>query len=322
MKHIPPTAFDNAEPIPSRKPRPKHYMAPTDRWDFETAIQADRALNFAAVKAAHVLLDLYNHHDGCAWPSAETIAERIGVTRSTASEAVNKLAARGWFKIGTVRKGNRQGSNRYVPCLEKAGLSVGPGRHSEGFSVGSGEPQRRLQPRLSVGSDRVSASATADTNPAREPIKENPSKESSSLAHARELPASLGDDDRRRSQVNKLPLPADYQFPAGAVAAARAAPRGLSEADIVRALAGFRKRTGEGQDTAAGWARRGAAYLATVEAKPDADEMVTVGGGLCGSRRCKRSEVRAWEAYTDSRGVRHPARIGKPVSKIGTRVAV
>ena len=111
MKHIHPTAFADAEPIPSRKPRPDFYIAPTMRWDFETAIQADRKLNFAAVKAAHVLLDLYNHHDGCAWPSAETIAEKIGVTRSTASEAVNKLAKRGWFKIEAVRKGNRQGSN-------------------------------------------------------------------------------------------------------------------------------------------------------------------------------------------------------------------
>ena len=117
------------------------------------------------------------------------------------------------------------------------------------------------------------------------------------MAHARELPGSLArEDDRRRPQVDKVPLPVDYQFPAEAVAAARPASRSLSDADIAQALARFRKAAGGGQDTPAGWAKWGATYLATVEAKPDPDEMVTVRmGSLMPDRRCKRSEVKPSE---------------------------
>ena len=125
------------------------------------------------------------------------------------------------------------------------------------------------------------------------------------MAHARELPGSLGrDDDRPRPQADKIPLSADYQFPAEVIEAARAGRQKLSEADITRALTGFRKLAGEGQDTPASWARRGGAYLAKVEAKPNPDEIVHAPNGDFWYP-VKRSSLKPWQVYRDAAGVYH-----------------
>ena len=150
-------------------------------------------------------------------------------------------------------------------------------------------------------------------NPGTEPIQENPA----SPAQARESrPTSLGGSWNRSAQVA---LPDDYGFPADAVAAAKA--KGLTEADITKALEAFKRKVGSERRSPQRWADSGAAYLDKKEPAP-VDEMVMVGGGLSAGRRCKVSEVRPWWAYRDAAGIQRPARMGRPTGRFGMATAV
>lgn len=91
------------------------------------SVARDNELTGSAYRVAILIWDYTNEKYGYAWPSHSTIADNLGIHRSTVIRCIHRLAERGWLSI---EQRTGQGSaNRYYLAfgemrlrLEKDGL--------------------------------------------------------------------------------------------------------------------------------------------------------------------------------------------------------
>ena len=74
-------------------------------------VACDHDLNSGAVRVAVILWGYFNVETLDAWPAIDTMAEKIGVNRTTVIRGVNALIERQWL---TKRRGTRGRSTRYT----------------------------------------------------------------------------------------------------------------------------------------------------------------------------------------------------------------
>ena len=79
------------------------------------AMAKDKSLTSAEVRLGIVLLGYFNAERGYAWPSNETLAQELGIHRTTVTSAWQGLRAKGYF-IVQENKG-RGTTNRYYPVF-------------------------------------------------------------------------------------------------------------------------------------------------------------------------------------------------------------
>src|SRR5262249_9634271 len=89
-----------------------------NRFAWLDQVLADHGLPASAFKVAYFIAGKFNAEmNGIAWPSCETIAAAIGMSKGTAHDMVGRLQARGHLGLDPGRQG-RGHSNRYHMILK------------------------------------------------------------------------------------------------------------------------------------------------------------------------------------------------------------
>lgn len=94
-----------------------HSLSYSGKFALMAAVSNHPKTTKAAISASSVLLDFHNQTLGFSWPSLDTMAERMQVSRSTAKAAVAQLVELGFFRKEAVFIGGEQGSNRMFPIM-------------------------------------------------------------------------------------------------------------------------------------------------------------------------------------------------------------
>lgn len=239
---------------------------------FLTALALHSDAPPSAVKVAAVLMVRHNQKAGTCNPSTEGIAEDTGLGRQAVSKAVNWLRTHEFFTVKTVRHGNRQDRNTYVPNLSKAAFTLADLASEKRKAAEKGPAQCRQEATLNVPQCRREATPsvafrTGSASPKSDSNKEEGDKEE---INKEESASCARDTDLVPAEVAlkpvKVPLPTDLAFPAEAIAAARA--RGLDDGDVAAAMSAFRHANAADQRTPAGWMKGAAGWLGCQKARP------------------------------------------------------
>ena len=84
-----------------------HYA----RHSWLSLVGSDPKMTGAALRVAIHLWSHMNAERGCAWPALTTIANDMGLDKSTVTRAIKLLSTRGWINVR--RRGGRHRSNEY-----------------------------------------------------------------------------------------------------------------------------------------------------------------------------------------------------------------
>lgn len=305
-----------AAPAPAEKPIHPKYT-------FRSAIQSSRELKGATKLVALLLADFVNIKDGYACPTVRQIMDKLGMPETSVHRALRNLkdqtevnpttgeeeVVSGWFhRVQNKAANGADLRNYWFPNYAKAGSEVAKGG---GCQIDRGGCQIR-HPRVPPTAPLILTSYSLDTRQKKKEAAPSPS--------ADERPPISTEPVRTRStgQPARVPIPSDYQFPAEAVAAAKAG--GITDDALVRTRGKFLAHV-KGRDTLAGWDDRGAKWLA--RERPSAgDEIVTVFDGAGRSQPKRRGDVKPWDSYQDSAGKSHRGPYAPRVNSAGSRYAL
>ena len=274
MYHNPATHFTPAD---EPNDKPQRIAKPDFSYDrklgFLSAVIRHPKMTMAGVRAADVILDMHNHKLGYCWPSLDTMAERMGMSRSTVKAAVTLLIETGFIVKEAVRHGGHQGSNRYRPTLIEGNAR---GRNSDLSPQPRGQnpdPQRSV-----YRPARGQFTGPPEVSPS--PPNQNDRTKSINQIEKNQLATSEagfsidGEKPDVVAQSPKVPLPDDLAFTPEAIAAARA--HELDDEDIAAAMSAFREINRDDRRTLARWISGAAGFLAIQRPRPKGTAAIIV----------------------------------------------